>query len=280
VLTAVKAYSSWPSAPELLLNEDGRPETDLIQVRNIDGLDPVKANVSTSPRADVPGVTYTGSSTPSRNIVITIRPNPDWLNWTPDSLRKLLYQYFMPERKVRLVFESDDMAPVEISGYVESVSANQFSKDPEILVSIICPDPYFTSVDPIVLTGQAIRAGDVTYVVTYDGTIETPIVVRVDYTSGTSPTLIGIQVGNPTIAYLNTYATVNAALYFEVSSVPMQKYIQNVNLGTGVIDNLLSDVMEGSTWPILVPGDNDFSVVTDQGIQDWELTYYERFGGL
>ena len=49
MLTEVKAFSSWRSAPTLLLNEDGRPEADLIQVRNITGLDPVKASVGTSP---------------------------------------------------------------------------------------------------------------------------------------------------------------------------------------------------------------------------------------
>jgi hypothetical protein len=60
----------------------------------------------------------------------------------------------------------------------------------------------------------------------------------------------------------------------------MQKYVQNINLVTGVIENLLSDVQDGSSWPVLQPGDNDFSIVTDQGVQDWQLTYYERFGGL
>jgi hypothetical protein len=43
VLTVVKAYSAWQSAPTLPLSEDGRAETDLVQIRNIDGLDPVTA---------------------------------------------------------------------------------------------------------------------------------------------------------------------------------------------------------------------------------------------
>jgi hypothetical protein len=71
-------------------------------------------------------------------------------------------------------------------------------------------------------------------------------------------------------------------MYFEMSSVPMRKYVQNVNIGTGIITNLLSKVhiQEGSAWPSLQPGDNEFTVITDQGEQDWELTFYERFGGL
>jgi len=280
VLTAVKAYSAWRSAPVVLLDPNGRPETDLIQIRNIDGLDPVKASVSTSPRAAVDGVTYTGSNVPSRNIVLTVHPNPDWLNYTHDSLRKLIYQYFMPKSPVRLVFTSDNMADVEISGIVEAVAANQFSRDPELLISIICPDPHFTSVEPIVVTGQTVRPGGTPVVVPYSGTEEAGAIVRVTYASGSDPTSIGIQVGDPSLSYFNVDATVNSLLYFEASSIPMEKYVQNVNIGSGVIDNLLSDVVEGSIWPTLQPGNNDFSVVTDQGVQDWELTFYERFGGL
>jgi hypothetical protein len=60
----------------------------------------------------------------------------------------------------------------------------------------------------------------------------------------------------------------------------MQKYIQNVSIGSGVITNLLSKMQEGSKWPLFEQGDNKFSVITDQGVQDWELSFYERFGGL
>jgi hypothetical protein len=280
VLTEVKAYSSWRSAPTLLLDANGRPETDFIQIRNIDGLDPVKASVSTSPRGYVDGVTYTGSDVPARNIVLTIHPNPDWLTWTFESLRRLIYQYFMPKRPVRLVFYSDDIGPVEISGIVEGVTVNQFSKDPELQVSVICPDPYFTALNPTVVTGQTIRAGGVTTIVPYNGTVESGVIVKVTYTSGADPTSIGIQLGDPSLGYFNVAAAVNSTLYFEMSSIPMQKFVQNINIGTGVIDNLLSDVEDGSSWLVLQPGDNEFSVVTDQGVQDWELSFYERFGGL
>ena len=60
----------------------------------------------------------------------------------------------------------------------------------------------------------------------------------------------------------------------------MRKFIQNVNIGSGVISNLLSKVHPGSDWPLLQPGVNEIKIITDQGTQDWELTYFERFGGL
>jgi len=183
----------------------------------------------------------------------------------------------------KLVFYSDDLDPVEITGIVEDVSVNQFSKDPEINVSIICPDPYFTSLDPKVVTGQTIQ-GAVGNPVTidYKGSVESGINVKVTFVSGISPTQIKVQIGDPTIQYFISDASVDANLFYEMNSVPLKKYVQNVNIGSGVITSLLSKshMEEGSEWPLLQPGENEFSVSTDSAGQDWELSYFERFGGL
>lgn len=277
MLTEVKAYSSWLSAPTLQLDANGRAENDLIQIQNINGVDPVKASVNTSPYGSVVGTSYTGSSIPSRNIVLTLKPNPNWDTWTYAKLRRLLYSYFMPKLIVRLVFYSDDMVPVEIYGVVEGVDVNIFSKEPLVQVSIICPDPYFTALNPTVLVG----VNDELKTFVYNGNVESGMIVKVSHVSG-APTSIGIQIGDPKITYFAVVADVTSSKYFELSSIPMQKYVQNVNIGTGVIDNLLSNVyaQEGSLWPVLQPGENEFTVVTDNGVQDYQLIFYERFGGL
>jgi Phage tail protein len=277
VLTEVKAYSSWRSAPTLQLDADGRAETDLIQIRNIDGLDPVKASVNMSPYGSIDGASFTGSSVLSRNIVLTLKPNPNWDTWTYEKLRRLLYSYFMPKLVTRLVFYSDDMDPVEIYGVVETVSVNMFSKEPEIQVSIVCPDPYFTSLVPTIVTGT----NGVLATFDYNGSVEGGVVIKVSHVSG-NPTTIGIQLGDPKATYFGVTAGVTSTKYFELSSIPMRKYVQNVNIGTGVIENLLSNVyiQEGSLWPVLEPGENEFKVITDDGVQDYELIFYERFGGL
>jgi hypothetical protein len=282
VLTEVKAYSSWHSAPTLLLDENGRAETDLIQVRNIEGLDPVTASIGTSQFGAVDGTSFVGSSVLSRNIVLTVHPNPDWLNWSYEALRRLLYSYFMPKRLVHLRFYSDDMIPVEIEGYVEAFTANQFSNDPEFLISIICPDPYFTAVDPTIVNGQSEHEIGMGETIEYNGSVETGIHVNVTYVSGSSPTSISVQIGDPPISYFIVEASVDTSTYFEMSSVPLNKYVQNVDLDSGIITNLLSTVTieEGSSWPRLQPGENHFHIITDQGVQDFTLTYYERFGGL
>ena len=277
MLTEVKAYSAWRSAPILQLDEDGRTETDLVQILNIEGVDPVKATVATSPYGSVDGTSYTGSSVLNRNIVLTIKPNPNWDTWTYENLRKLLYSYFMPKLVVRLVFYSDDFPPVEIYGVVEGVEGTIFSKEPTLQVSVVCPDPYFRAVNPTILTGQ----NGVLNTFEYNGNVESGMVVKVTHVSGT-PTTIGIQLGDPKETHFGVMASINSSKYFELSSIPMQKYVQNVNIGTGVIDNLLSNVyiQEGSLWPSLQPGTNEFRVITDAGVQDYQLIFYERFGGL
>lgn len=277
MLTKVRAYSSWQSADELLLDDAGRAETDLIQIRNITGLGPVKAAVNTSPLGSVDGDSYVGSSVGSRNIVMTLKPNPDWATWSHEELRRILNLYFMPKRLVRLVFETDEISPVEIFGYVESNEPSIFSKDGEVQISVVCPYPYFTAVNPTVITG--LSTGGVV-VVDYNGSIETGINVKVTQSAIAFPTLIHIQVGDPTLSSFWVTAGVDDTNYFEMSSVPGQKYARNVNTDTGIITNLLANIQQGSEWPILEPGSNDFYVATDAGVQDWTLTYYERFGGL
>jgi hypothetical protein len=277
VLTKVQAFSSWASVPMLSLDADGREETDLIQIRNIDGLDPVKATVSTSPFGSVDGVSFTGTRVDSRNIVLTLHPNPDWDNWTNDKLRKLLYRYFMPKLMTRLVFYSDDISPVEIFGYVEDIQANSFAKDLEYQVSIICPDPYFTAVTPSIMVGVSGQWSTVEY----NGDVETGVFLRVTQANEPPSNYLYVAFGPDHKIFTVWYESVTEYKYFTMSSIYGQRFVRSILISGGTFTNLLSKVEDSAPWPVLIPGDNDFCVVTDHaGNEDWELTYYERYGGL
>jgi hypothetical protein len=183
------------------------------------------------------------------------------------------------------VFYSDDNVPVEIYGVVEDCMIDMFSKDLEMKVSVVCPDPYFTAVDPVVVTGESGPAGGDVRVINYNGTIETGFRLKSTFIVGGENTSdIVVQVGNPVTSRFEVVADVTATKYFDMSSIAMQKYVQNVNLDTGVITNLLNGVVDGSDWPTLQPGENNVQIFTSNGggspYTDWELTYFERFGGL
>lgn len=282
MITRVKAYSSWANATPLPLADPGRIETDLLQITNISGLEPVKAAINTSQFANVDGGAFTGSNLPVRNIVLTIKPNPDWADWTPETLRKLLYLYFQPKLPVQLVFEDSVKPPVSIFGYTESNEPNIFTKDGTIQVSIICPYPYFTTVDPIVVHGTSVNIWT-PQTITYNGDVEGGIVVEVDAHSGQPvPSSISIQTQDPAIAAFTMAEAeeIDTNQYVTLSSVPGNKYADAVRIATGTVVSLLSRLNTGYKWPTLQPGDNQFAVITDQGHHDWTLTYYERFGGL
>lgn len=277
MLTHVAAYSSWQSAPILPLSELGA-QTDPIQIRNIEGLGPVDATVNTTPYGSMDGESYAGSGVLSRNIVLTLGLNPDWNTWTMERLRRLLYRYFIPKQPTKLVFHSDDEFPtVEITGIVESVDPTLFTKDVEIQVSIVCPDPYFRATDPVVISG--VNTDD-PLEIDYVGSVEVGINVKVTHAANPLPNDIRVQIGDLSETYFRVWTDVQPTKYFLMNSVPGNKYIQRIDLTTGVITNLLYRKIQGSTWPVLKPGLNDFQIITNGGVQDWVLTYVPKFGGL
>lgn len=278
MLHTVRVFSSWASAVEVPLDPLGGAETDPFQIRNIEGLGPVNASVNTSPIASSHGDRYVGSSVGARNIVLTVKPNPNWQDTTYESLRKLLYSYFMPGYKVRLVFESDEFSPVEIFGYVETNEPAIFSKDGEINISVICPYPYFVSVDPVVIDGVN---NDPEIDIDYQGTIETGIQVQISWASGLIEPLSVVQVGDPLLSTFRVWTNITEDQYFAMSSIPGSKYVRHVGVETGLIENLLNDILPDSEWPVLQPGTNKFAVYGSlYGVQNWRLVYYNRYGGL
>lgn len=279
MLTKVTAHSAWTGFPPLVLNLLERPETDLFEVLNIDGLGPVTASVNTSQYGTVDGEAYNGSNVGKRNIVFTMGFNPDWADNTYSSLRTVLSRYFSPKQNVRLVFESDERLPVEISGYVESNEPNIFSKDPENQISIICPEPHFVAVDITQILGLS---SDAPLEIDYVGTVETGMFIRVSRDSGAAANVVtvALQRGATTYSFVTADIVVDSDDDFFMQSIPKQKFVRSLNSITHISKSLLHKVQAGAIWPTLEPGLNLFDVTTDFGLQDVFMGYYERYGGL
>lgn len=277
MLTKVTVYSSLPGLDPLVFRLSDIPDSDLFEVRNIDGLGAVKADVNTSPFAIIRGESYIGSGVGKRNLVFTIGLRPDWDTWTPTKLRRLLDLYFMPQLNPTLIFEGDEQAPVVISGYVESNDPNIFNKDSENQVSIVCPEPDFVTVDPVVVEGST---SDDTLALNYRGTVDTGFHVAVAQTSGSDPSDIGVHAGDKHLEVATTTGLLNSSKTFAMSSVTKQKFVRNIDTSSGAITNLLNHLVNGSTWPVFKPGVQNFYVSVNAGASDWTLTYFERFGSL
>lgn len=282
MITRLEVFSSQPDAPELPLG-GFMPNDDPVQIRNIDGLGPVKADLTSTPFATGRGELYQGGITGKRNIVLTLGLNPNWANQTVAELRQRLYRYLLPEEWCKLRFYSQELPPVDIEGIVESFEPNIFSEDPEIQISIICHKPDFVDVDATLFDG-VVDDGTLELEFDYTGTISTGFELRVDrsidnpaYTGGFKITHTAL--GQPQVFEI-TPVTVDINKYFKMSSVRSRKRVQTVDYLDGHLTNLLSAVTGPSVWPEVKPGKNIFAIQAAEFGQLWKLAYYNRYGGL
>lgn len=122
--------------------------TSPFQVRDITGLGPVAADVASSPYANNDGEQVTGTSVGKRNIVLTLAISPNYKDAeTAGSLRQAAYMYFMPRQQLTLKLYFSELAGLEsfvqIDAIVETVEPSLFTQEPNIVVSLLCPSPYF-----------------------------------------------------------------------------------------------------------------------------------------
>jgi hypothetical protein len=284
VLTKMEVYNPIADAPQLPLGGFG-PNNDPIQVLNIDGLGPVKASITTTPLATRRGELYQGGTTGVRNIVLTLGLNPDFVEYpSMATLRQILYRYLMPEQKTKLRFYSDEIPPVEIEGYVESFDPNIFSEDPQVVISIICPDPDFVS-EATILTGtvtELLEGPEFEYI----GSIPTGFELKVE-SSDAKPSFNGqLMVGLSQPGLSDQYffvdpVLIDASQYFSMSTAKPKRVRTLSTDGFGTPPtNLMPNIV--GVWPLIQPGQNTINVTTaaeDVG-QNWTLAFFSRFGGL
>lgn len=114
-----------------------------INVRSIEGIGPPKGNVNYTEIASGDGGQFNSARASIRNITMQLglMPVP-----TVEESRHRVYKYFPLDQQVTLRFETDKRL-CEITGWVEECEPDIFSDDEVIDISIVCPDPYFYSVD-------------------------------------------------------------------------------------------------------------------------------------
>jgi len=264
-----------------------RPEFDHYYVANGDnhGLDAVTVSVGLASLGSIDGEMHLdhGDAVPSRNIVLTLRPNTNYVNWSSEKFRRFLNTYFTPKSTVRLVFTTDEIDdPVEIFGIVEGMPNNPFAPELEFQVSIICPDPYFQSTVPEVIAGTANSSGETPTIVsiTNPGDLPVGFFIRVQYV-GTNGADTRLQLGNPVFKHFTVLdVPITSTTSLEVSSERLKKFARSVDIGYATSRSVFTNVESGSEFLALEPGLNYFSLVTDTGDQSWEITYYPRFDGI
>ena len=119
-----------------------RPEKSGFLVKSITGLGPVNANINTT-ELSTDGSIFNSARISSRNIVMDLA-----FLWNPtiEEMRLKSYKYFPVKKPIVFKIETDSRV-CEIVGYIESNEPAIFSSQCGCQVSIICPEPYFQSVE-------------------------------------------------------------------------------------------------------------------------------------
>lgn len=144
-------------------------------IKEIDGLDPVNATLTTSTLAQVDGAQPQNASRTTRNVTMKLGLEPDFLSTTVQSLRSNLYNYLMPKANIELGFYLDGSLFAKASGQVESFENAMFSADPEVDISIICYNPDFFAPADVELDSDTVSTTDTT-TINYAGTSDTGVI--------------------------------------------------------------------------------------------------------
>lgn len=279
MLTSLEARNARVSTPPLPIESGNGP----IQVRDIRGLTPVAANINSTRYGSIDGEVLTGKSIGKRNIVMTFGFNPNWATQSMESLRQILYSYFMPKETVGLRFISTHMPPVEIFGEVESMESDLFSKDPEIQVSVVCVKPYFRDIDANVVLGTSVALPDGAPTIVSVPSFAVPTGILLTVAKGAAANHDGeVRVINDALtkSIFKVSAQIDATHSFQMNSNQSTKYAREIDPASSGFSNILGQVDGGSIWIQLSPGDNEFRVASSHPGQAWELRYYNNYGGL
>lgn len=246
-------------------------------VRDIEGLDPVKATLVYSSFAGQDGSTFQSARRENRNLILKLGYEPDYALTTTQILRSKLYSGFMPKSKVALRFYEDTGLVVNISGTVESFDSPRFTKDPDGTISIICENSDFDTLVTLRQSGVT-TPGSVTTDLQYDGTIETGFL----FTLNVNRTLTGFTFystdASNTQRSMPFAAPMVAGDVLKISTIPGNKYAVLTHAGADV--SVLYGVSAGANWLNLFPGLNKLRVLAAGAAVPWTLDFTTKYGGL
>ena len=249
-----------------------------IFVKDIEGLDPVKANIVTSSFARQDGVQYQTARRLQRDLNIKLGLEPQFGGGTVRDIRNRLYSFFMPKMPVALRFYTSDDLYVDILGRVEDCSAPMFTNDPEVVVSIACFDPDFVNPVAVEHTG-ATTSGLENTVFTYTGSVETGVIFSMENVPrAITEFTIYHQPPSEDIRTLEFSEPLQIGDSIYISTIPGSK------TATIVRDSVEIPVVYGvspySNWIEMMPGDNQFRVYSEGTAVPYKITYQPRYGAL
>lgn len=248
-----------------------------LYIKDIQGLDPVKATIVSSSFANKDGTQFHSARREERNILIKIELEPDYSVDSVKSLRKRIYSFFMPKSQVDLRFIDDDGLQVDISGRVETCESPLFTDKPQVDISVICFDPDFIDHTEVPTSGNT--TSDTTETLyTYLGTVEAGINFKLHVNRTLTQFTIYHRPPDGVIRSMDFSASLVTGDLVEINTVAGSKYVTLNRSGT--ISSLLYAVSPQSNWIELEEGANYIRVYATGAAIPYDIVYKPRYGGL
>jgi hypothetical protein len=277
LLTKIEARNA---AGNVLILPFGEPVNGVF-IKDIEGLDPVKASIVTSSFATQDGEQYQAARRPARNIVMKLGFAPDWALTTPKSIRDNLYKWFMTKQQDELRFYEDSGLVVSITGRCESNDSPRLTSDPDATISMYCFLPDF-----IGMTNNTIAGGSVSdsteSTANYIGTTDTGFL----FTLNVNRTITGFSLymrGVDGIQYQMDFVLPSGSMVagdvLKISTVSGNKYATLTHDGVDI--NVLYAISPSSPWLNLQPGANKIRLqISGSGSIPYTIQYTDKYGGL
>lgn len=245
-------------------------------IEDIEGLGPVKATISSSSFAAYDGAQYQSSRREARNIVMRIGFDVYNTATSVYVLRSLLYRFFMTKSYVSMRFYTEDLT-VDIAARVESCEPTIFTRDPGVVVSLMCFDPDFIATTEITLSGNTVSDSTET-TITYPGSVETGALLTLNVDRTLSEFTIYHRAGDDILTSMDVAVDLVADDIVTISTIPGHKYARLTR--SSLTSSILYGVYHQATWLELKPGDNRFRVYAVGDPIPYTLKYVPRYGGL
>lgn len=246
-------------------------------MQEIEGLDPVPANIVSTSFARLDGEQYQSARREKRNLIVKLGLEPDYTTQTVRQLRTNLYNFFMPRQQTHLRFFTEDFPTVDIVGRIETFSCPIFVKEPMATISILCFDPDFYEPVAISISGET-TAGTEMGEIDYNGTTDTGIVFKLTIDRSVTGFTIYHQPEGEQVRTMVVTGAFVAGDEVTISTVAGDKYATRTR--GSVISSILFTVSPFSDWTRLQKGVNELRVQAEGVPMPFTITYTTKHGGL
>lgn len=251
-------------------------------VRDVEGLSPVKATLTSSTMAQEDGAQPQHAARTTRNILLKIGLESDYVTNDVQSLRSSLYDYFMPKANIKIGVYLDNALYAITFGQVESFDNVLFSADPEVDISVICYDPDFYAPSAISLnmnTSADTNATTISYNGSSDAGVLFKLNVNATITSGGNISIYNTQPdGTIQVISISNLPTMISGDVLTVNTVPGAKAVTLTR--AGAVYSLLSYMDPASNWIILTKGDNSFRAFYSGTPIPCTVAYTTKYGAI